>query len=93
MKRNRKLSIISILVFLLLFPICGCVHERIVNVIPDFPPFTPSRPVRPELLLVEDGVQLPSSVIANLILLQGYARELEEYAEGWEAYYEDIRNL
>lgn len=88
---NRKLGIIMVLSFFLLFSMTGCATEKVVWISPFLPDYSPSRPTRPVLNKVEDGVQLPISALDNLILLQGYAKELEAYADGWERFYERLR--
>lgn len=88
--RDSKLGIIAMLLgFLLLFPSCVITEREFVK--PSLPEFTIGRPVRPNLLRIEDGTQLPVPVLTNTILLQGYARELEAYAEGWEEFYTELR--
>lgn len=87
---NRKLGIIiTVLGFVLLFPSCVITEKEYVQ--PSLPEFIISRPSRPNLLDIPDDTQLPVPVLTNTILLQGYARELEAYAEGWEEFYTELR--
>ncbi len=89
MKGHSKLVIITILSFLLCI---SCkTAERVVFIQPPLPEFSIIKPTRPSLLTVEDGIQLPMSVLTNQILLQGYAKELEAYAAGWEEFYMELR--
>lgn len=89
MKGHSKLGIITILSFLLCI---SCkTAERVVFIQPPLPEFSIIKPTRPSLLTVEDGIQLPMSVLTNQILLQGYAKELEAYAAGWEDFYKELR--
>lgn len=89
MKGHRNLITILISCFLL------CVScqtaERIIVVFPPLPDFVIARPTRPVLNQIDDGSQLPMSVLTNTILLQGYAKELEAYADGWEKFYMELR--
>lgn len=90
--RNRKLNIVPLLIFLLLFSVTSCQTERVIErVAPSLPSYTPTKPERPKLIKIEDDVQLPISVIQNQILLEGYAKELELYSFGWEEFYEGLR--
>ena len=90
MKGHSKLGIITILSFLLCI---SCkTAERVVFIQPPLPEFSIQKPTRPILLAVEDGIQLPMSVLTNQILLQGYAKELEAYAAGWEEFYKELRD-
>ena len=86
--RNRKLGVILIVVFLL-YTIIGCATNKREFFLPSFEPVRPDRPI---LLEVEDGSQLPVSVKENTVLLTCYIEELEAYADGWEAYYEEVKN-
>ena len=89
MKGHSKLGIITILSFLLCI---SCkTAERVAFIQPPLPEFSIQKPTRPSLLAVEDGIQLPMSVLTNQILLQGYAKELEAYAAGWEEFYKELR--
>ena len=89
MKGHRKLGIIIVLSFLLWI---SCkTAEKVIFIQPPLPEFTINKPTRPKLLAVEDGIQLPVSVLTNQILLQGYAKELEAYAAGWEEFYMKVR--
>ena len=91
--RNRKLSIIFLTVMLLLLIniITSCQTQRVIErVAPSLPSYTPVKPERPKLIEIEDGVQLPISVVKNQILLEGYAKELELYSCGWEEFYEGL---
>lgn len=88
---NRKLGIILVLSFFLLFSMAGCVTEKVVRVSPNLPDYSPSRPNRPYLQEVDDGLQLPIPVLKNMVLIQGYAKELEAYADGWERFYDNLR--
>ena len=89
MKGHSTLGIITILSFLLCI---SCkTAERVVFIQPPLPEFSIIKPTRPSLLTVEDGIQLPMSVLTNQILLQGYAKELEAYAAGWEKFYMELR--
>ncbi|MGN0905687.1 MAG: hypothetical protein ACI4NM_00940, partial [Bullifex sp.] len=87
---NRKLGTI-IMSFFLLITLLGCESEKVVYINPTLPTFSPQRPVRPHLIQTDDGLQLPISVLENLVLLQGYSKELEVYASGWEEFYEKLR--
>ena len=91
--RNRKLNIVPLLIFLLLLSsVTSCQTERVIErVAPSLPSYTPTKPERPKLSVIEDDVQLPISVIQNQILLEGYAKELELYSYGWEEFYQDLR--
>lgn len=90
--RNRKLNIVPLLIFLLLFSVTSCQTERVIErVTPSLPSYTPTKPERPKLIKVEDDVQLPISVVQNQILLEGYAKELELYGRGWEEFYDGLR--
>lgn len=90
--RNRKLNIVPLLIFLLLFSVTSCQTERVIErVTPSLPSYTPTKPERPKLIKIEDDVQLPISVVQNQILLEGYAKELELYSRGWEEFYEGLR--
>lgn len=90
--RNRKLNIVPLLIFLLLFSVISCQTERVIErVAPSLPSYTPTKPERPKLIKIEDDVQLPISVVQNQILLEGYAKELELYSYGWEEFYEGLR--
>lgn len=87
---NRKLGIIiTVLGFVLLFPSCVITEKEFIQ--PSLPEFALNRPSRPNLLTIADDTQLPVPVLTNTILLQGYARELEAYAEGWEEFYTELR--
>ena len=89
MKGHSKLGIITILSFLLCI---SCkTAEKVAFIQPPLPEFSIQKPTRPSLLAVEDGIQLPMSVLTNQILLQGYAKELEAYAAGWEEFYKELR--
>lgn len=90
MNRDRKLGIIvsGLLLFLML---SGC-QSNCSAFSYDLPPYSVTRPERPSLYEVDDNLQLPIPVIKNTILLQGYAKELEEYADGWERFYEELRS-
>ena len=89
MKGHRKLITILISCFLL------CVScqtaERTIVIYPPLPEFVINRPTRPVLNQIDDGSQLPMSVLTNQILLQGYAKELEAYADGWEEFYMELK--
>ena len=90
--RNRKLNIVPLLIFLLLFSVISCQTERVIeSVAPSLPSYTPTKPERPKLIKIEDDVQLPISVVQNQILLEGYAKELELYSRGWEEFYDGLR--
>ena len=90
MKGHSKLGIITILSFLLCI---SCkTAERVVFIQPPLPEFSIQKPTRPILLAVEDGIQLPMSVLTNQILLQGYAKELEAYIAGWEEFYKELKD-
>lgn len=90
--RNRKLNIVPLLIFLLLFSVISCQTERVIErVAPSLPSYTPIKPERPKLIMIEDDVQLPISVVQNQILLEGYAKELELYSRGWEEFYDGLR--
>lgn len=90
--RNRKLNIVPLLIFLLLFSVISCQTERVIErVAPSLPSYTPTKPERPKLIKIEDDVQLPISVVQNQILLEGYAKELELYSRGWEEFYDGLR--
>lgn len=86
--RNRKLGVIFILVMIFLLYMTSCTSSKSKIFLPSFEPVRPDRPV---LLEVEDGSQLPVSVKENTVLLTCYIEELEAYADGWEAYYEEIK--
>lgn len=88
--RSRKLGIIvvGLLLFLLL---SGCQSAKALSSY-RLPPYSVTRPERPSLYEVDDNLQLPIPVIQNVILLQGYAKELEAYADGWERFYEELRS-
>ena len=87
---NRKLGIIIILALVnLLLQSCVITEREFVQ--PSLPEFNLERPARPYLLDIADDTQLPVSVLTNTILLQGYARELEAYADGWEEFYSSLR--
>ena len=88
MKGHRKLGIIIVSCLLLCM---SCQTERTILIYPPLPEFVINRPTRPILNQVEDGTQLPMSVLTNTILLQGYAKELEAYADGWEKFYMELR--
>ncbi len=88
--RDSKLGIIiTVLGFVLLFPSCVITEKEFIQ--PSLPEFALNRPSRPNLLTIADDTQLPVPVLTNTILLQGYARELEAYAEGWEEFYMELR--
>lgn len=90
--RNRKLNIVPLLIFLLLLSVISCQTERVIErVAPSLPSYTPIKPERPKLIMIEDDVQLPISVVQNQILLEGYAKELELYSRGWEEFYDGLR--
>ena len=87
--RNRKLGVILTLVVVFLLYMTSCATDKKFFL----PSFEPVRPDRPILLEVsEDGSQLPVSVKENTVLLTCYIEELEAYADGWEAYYEEVKN-
>lgn len=87
---NRKLGIIIALALVsLLLQSCVITEREFVH--PSLPEFIIERPVRPNLLTIADDTQLPVSVLTNTILLQGYAKELEAYAAGWEEFYTSLR--
>lgn len=88
--RNRKLG--TIIVGLLLFPLLSGCQSSGSSFSYDLPPYPVIKPERPSLYEVDDSLQLPVPVIKNTILLQGYAKELEEYADGWERFYEELRS-
>lgn len=82
----RKLGII---LFFSFFLFSGCVSEKLVYA--ELPDFTPYKPSKPFLSVINDGIGLPSVVLENTIKLQNYALELEVYAEGWEKFYSELR--
>jgi hypothetical protein len=69
----------------------SCQTEKIIVIKPPLPEFVITRPIRPNLISVEDGTQLPMSVLTNQILLQGYAKELEACLDGWEEFYMELK--
>ena len=87
--RNRKLGVILALTLVFLLWLVSCETNKSKFFLPSFEPVRPNRPV---LLEVEDGSQLPVSVKENTVLLTCYIEELEAYADGWEAYYEEVKN-
>lgn len=87
---NRKLGIIIMLTLVILL-LQSCVITEREFVQPSLPEFIIDRPNRPNLLDIADDTQLPIPVLKNTILLQGYARELEAYADGWEEFYSKLR--
>lgn len=91
MKGNSKLGITLLMILiLLLFPNCMTIEREHIQ--PSLPDFGLMRPSRPSLLPINDDAQLPVPVLKNIILLQGYARELEAYADGWEEFYEELKD-
>lgn len=90
MKGHRKLTIILISCFLLCMMSCQS-SERVIFVKPPLPEFKTERPIRPKLSQIDDGSQLPVSVLNNTILLQGYAKELEACLDGWEEFYMELK--
>lgn len=88
--RNRRLGIIVMLALVsLLLQSCVITEREFVQ--PSLPEFIIGRPNRPNLLDIADDAQLPIPVLKNTMLLQGYAKELEAYAEGWEEFYRRLR--
>ena len=89
--RNRKLGVILMLVVVyLLYTITSCATSKREFFLPSFEPVRPDRPILLEVS--EDDSQLPVPVKENTVLLTCYIEELEAYADGWEAYYEEVKN-
>jgi len=93
MKRNRNLSIIFIIVGYLLLCSVGCRSVKLVSVTPSLPNFNPIRPVRPVLDPIPDDAQISTPILINTVKQMSYARQLEEYADGWERYYKKLKIL
>lgn len=85
MKNNYKKLGIVFIFFLLM----SCTTEKIIFV--ELPEFAPYRPEKPPLYPMSDDTELPIVVLKNTALLQGYALELEVYADGWEKFYSELR--
>ena len=89
MKENRKRKLRVIVVFFLLFTLFGCSSYGTLS--PMLPDFALDRPIRPTLVELDDNLQLPLPIAQNNILLIGYIEELEAYSDGWERFYNDLR--
>lgn len=84
----RNLGIVILAFCLLSLLLCSCSTP----VSSSLPEFSLVRPHKPQLQTVDNNIQIPNAVTNNTILLIGYIEELETYAEGWESFYNNLRN-
>ena len=83
---------ISIVLFTVLMLLCLASCKTIVEVRAEIPEFNPMRPERPELVQVPADSVVAVQVNINMVKLISYIEQLEAYADGWETYYEELRN-
>ena len=91
--RNIFIIFLVLVVAFVLLLLTSCRTTEAETVASRLPAFTATRPERPSLLTVEDGVQIPREVVVNETLLIGYAMKLEVYADAWEQYYIQLTAL
>ncbi len=81
-------KIIPLVLIVLLISV-GCA-TRTEYIQPDLPCYDPIRPVRPKLENI--SVPVPVEVNRNTVKLMSYITQLETYGDGWEEFYEGLRN-
>lgn len=83
---------ISIILIAVLMVLCLASCKTVVEVRAEIPEFNPMRPERPELVEVPSDSVVAVQVNVNMVKLISYIEQLEAYADGWETYYEELRN-
>lgn len=82
MRRKNKILILTMLF------LTACKTSYIS---PTLPSYEPIRPVRPSLEDVKEEV--PIGAIRNTVKLMTYAEQMEAYADGWEEFYTELREI
>lgn len=77
----------KILILILSLTLMGCTSVEYIT--PTLPDFAPVKPTRPTLETVEEEV--PYEATINTIRLMEYSRLMEGYADGWETFYNQLK--
>lgn len=76
----------------LLLSCVSCTVTKVEYLIPELPNFELIKPIKPTLEKMTITEDVPVEIMRNTQKLINYSKELEFHVEGWERYYEELKN-
>ena len=90
MEKSKKMKKALLIILFILLVSCTTAP---VYIKPALPAYDLILPERPELLEVNENIELPQEVNINQLLLMAYAEKLEIIIDSWRGFYNELTTI